>query len=1355
MESGDSSTAYDPFSTLDWLSGPQDPHQFGSFDADALGDIFSHGYADTIGRKYSLTGGTEGQLHGFLGESTGGATRTSESEGSSPFSASAGAYGSSYAPSAGGTADTSFASSGGGMQDLDAFLASSSATSSGFSSHPSPAFSFETVEEIANNLPATFDTSALQSLFADPPPLPAVSSSSSSHSPNAHAHLSPFSAANNLFGQPGQQPMQTFSPAPTVATSTSPLSPYLNAFPQASSLSPGQSFSSSASSASGSGSSPPVSIPRLSVDFGDSSTLSLPQLPLQPQAQAAPPLRQPMTFGAFQHQRQQQRQTLANKPRTSLAATAGVSVPSLLLQPTSNPVNIANSSVPFSFTLKSDPNAPLPLAMLASQHQGGHVPTALAGGGGRGRGMGTRGRSRQQSPVEVIVNAGIGQQGRGVAHQAPLLQLRPEAVAALSHLPAASPAPETVKVKKEKDENAPNVGTAKGGKGTGKGKGGKKQDKGHNAVEQKYRNSINNALATLRDTIPALRHLKPLPSMPATKRKASQFTLASAAVPETPTGLVDGVYAAKTLSKSTILNKAIEYIDFLRSSRDGQNEDLEVLKGMVTEMVGGGKRLVEEFEKRREVMEERRERERQRVREEEGSDAGEGAGEDDEEEEDAPVAPAPAPAKGKKPSASAATSKKRGKKDDAPPPVNAKKARLPTQHITPALTADYRHVQALNAAHLESLASQQQQVQHGYPPSPDSSAEGGVSPAALVGTGTGNSPPRVLLASFMGLSFAGGMSLDWTSSAATAEEAVASAGSAWSAARLVRRSAMTVEGQPEALVDRLHPSLLSGLVALGLASMVVSLVWLLYPLFTSSSSRPFPSPASSSSTSGKSRRRAEALAALAALNDPSSSTSTYGAARASALKARKELLKLAGAPSMIFLGMALFKEAVVAAVREGTGMSFSFTAAGGRESEAERVERAVAWVRAAEIEASVGEHISFLPRCYTFLRLLNLSHSASWPSPTPSPSTSRSAVDALLALHLLSLGHPTWSELLWTRMTHERKKQSDSTESFVDVALSTSFSDALSLLDPVIRPIKADDAPSSPSDTVPLLVLAEAAASLDLKAAWEKLFVGVVGSTTGNKDAAFSFDPAAVCATIDGVYRSTVEGSKTNALAALSKVFLTCFVAGTNGAAAVAGAGGADDARTLFVRLAVEFRQPSSAFARLSAAKPFLQLFLPVFTSSSSASLPPSSATDDSPSALDSTTETDLLATTILEWLLVRKASGVSSLSPSITGVGGGSDVEEEFKVDAALHARALAVRRLLAHEVFSLSRPSPPSPSLSLSSSSSSADGDGEAGEGAKHEAQLDDARDALVDALTRVARKAAGLKGGLWDEDDSGVDL
>jgi hypothetical protein len=33
------------------------------------------------------------------------------------------------------------------------------------------------------------------------------------------------------------------------------------------------------------------------------------------------------------------------------------------------------------------------------------------------------------------------------------------------------------------------------------------------AVEQKYRNSINNALATLRDTIPALRHLKPLPSV--------------------------------------------------------------------------------------------------------------------------------------------------------------------------------------------------------------------------------------------------------------------------------------------------------------------------------------------------------------------------------------------------------------------------------------------------------------------------------------------------------------------------------------------------------------------------------------------------------------------------------------------------------------------------------------------------------------------------------------------------------------------------------------------------------------------------------------------------------------------------
>lgn len=442
--------------------------------------------------------------------------------------------------------------------------------------------------------------------------------------------------------------------------------------------------------------------------------------------------------------------------------------------------------------------------------------------------------------------------------------------------------------------------------------------------------------------------------MPATKRKASQFTLASAAIPATPDGLVDGVTAAKTLSKSTILTKAIEYIDFLRSSRDGQNEDLELFKTLVKEMVGGGETLIEEFERRRAVDETRRMEERRRMREEDYSEGEGGGDEDDDGEEE--LAPVPA-AKGKK---APAPSKKRGKKDDSVPPPAAKKARLPTQHISPPLTSDYQHVQALNAAHLESLASQQHQ-QH-FPPSPVSSAEG-VSPSALHNHGgNGNSPPRVLLASFMGLSFAGGMSLDWSASAAAEEAVASSAARAWTA-RLVRRSAApdsqaAVSG---ALSDLVHPSVVGGLVALGLASIVVAFVYLLYPLL----SRPSISfsPSSVSPDEQRLRRRAAALAALSSADSPSDSATqpqTFGAARASALQARKALLELVEAPGAAKMVLSFVKEAVVFAFRETTGLDVGGGGGGVVESEKEKAERAVAWVRIAEIEASVGTSSSFL-----------------------------------------------------------------------------------------------------------------------------------------------------------------------------------------------------------------------------------------------------------------------------------------------------------------------------------------------------------------------------------------------------------
>ncbi|KAK4699913.1 hypothetical protein P7C70_g6340, partial [Phenoliferia sp. Uapishka_3] len=142
----------------------------------------------------------------------------------------------------------------------------------------------------------------------------------------------------------------------------------------------------------------------------------------------------------------------------------------------------------------------------------------------------------------------------------------------------------------------------------------KKGDKGHNAVERRYRNNINNAIATLRDIVPALRHLKPLPSMPASRRRASQFTLSTAAQAPTPAGLIDGIPAAKTLSKGTILSKAIEYIQYLQGAREDAAEDIEIFKGVVKEMVAGGASLIDTFEERRAVREIEREKAREITR---------------------------------------------------------------------------------------------------------------------------------------------------------------------------------------------------------------------------------------------------------------------------------------------------------------------------------------------------------------------------------------------------------------------------------------------------------------------------------------------------------------------------------------------------------------------------------------------------------------------------------------------------------------------------------------------------------------------------------------------------------------------
>jgi len=148
-------------------------------------------------------------------------------------------------------------------------------------------------------------------------------------------------------------------------------------------------------------------------------------------------------------------------------------------------------------------------------------------------------------------------------------------------------------------------------------------------------------------------------------------------------------------------------------------------------------------------------------------------------------------------------------------------------------------------------------------------------------------------------------------------------------------------------------------------------------------------------------------------------------------------------------------------------------------------------------------------------------------------------------------------------------------------------------------------------------------------------------------------------------------------------------------------------------------------FAHLASAFPFCKLLLP--------SLPEDLIASFSP--IDqASSDIDLLATTTLSWLVLRRQSlnllVDRSAYPSPPPSPSSSPAPYD-KVNRVVHAQALALRQLLAHDIFRQSQ------------SSHSEEDD---------VVDLDEARDLLVDALSILARRAAGL--GARD-DDSGVEL
>ncbi|KAI9472711.1 hypothetical protein LPJ78_005103 [Coemansia sp. RSA 989] len=97
----------------------------------------------------------------------------------------------------------------------------------------------------------------------------------------------------------------------------------------------------------------------------------------------------------------------------------------------------------------------------------------------------------------------------------------------------------------------------------------------HNAIERRYRNNINDRIRDLRESVPALQHIRP-------KKKTSARDVDS-----DDSSHVDGVEAATKLNKATILGKSTEYIYYLRRTNDLLKRESMYLQEIVRKLPEG------------------------------------------------------------------------------------------------------------------------------------------------------------------------------------------------------------------------------------------------------------------------------------------------------------------------------------------------------------------------------------------------------------------------------------------------------------------------------------------------------------------------------------------------------------------------------------------------------------------------------------------------------------------------------------------------------------------------------------------------------------------------------------------------
>ena len=390
--------------------------------------------------------------------------------------------------------------------------------------------------------------------------------------------------------------------------------------------------------------------------------------------------------------------------------------------------------------------------------------------------------------------------------------------------------------------------------------------------------------------------------------------------------MIDGVEAASKLSKGVVLAKATEYIRFLRKRRDLLDGQLNLFRNFLKEGVVGGEEVLEELEARWNLT--AVEMEARWVREETEAELM--------MMEPKPKArkraAAPAPKKG-----AAKRKVESEEEEDDDEEMSEEETGLPTIAITqpefvypPASTSAASTSTAIPHHYFNGFTfgtGPSISQDYNLPPSPPTShSSAGPSPPSV------QAPSRPLLAVFAGVSFLGGVGYDWSYNAASS--AGASSNRSWP---LFSKRASVPLSQIPAWDVPVNPMLITGFVFLSLASLMGWLTYLLWPIFVKPVAH---------QRALEHRQRAAAIASLGANTTENVSDEMELTRRTR--KAREALLVIANCPTT-FLG------AVLGLLSEGFLSYLGLTSGFGKISEEEKLERAVALVRLAEIETAHGE----------------------------------------------------------------------------------------------------------------------------------------------------------------------------------------------------------------------------------------------------------------------------------------------------------------------------------------------------------------------------------------------------------------